>query len=56
MCHKILEVPGAILLAPPELIENNDEPFYAGMVQKYHICADCYLDLMNGFVVQLLEH
>ena len=48
MCKNDFNVdkePGAILLGPPELIETPDEKFYAGLVQKIHICRECWNDL-----------
>ena len=46
-CHKQIIDPSALLFAPQEIIEFNDERFPAGMVQKYEICADCFLDIMS---------
>ena len=47
MCKKYLKEPGAILLAPPEKMQHDDEIYYANMVQKYHVCSDCWQDLMG---------
>ena len=41
LCKRELNEPGALLFSPPEKFE-----YHAGMVNKYHICADCFLDIM----------
>jgi len=46
MCKKELTEPGALLIGPPELIENDMEQFYAGLVSKNHICRGCYEVIM----------
>ena len=53
ICKKELEQPGAILFGPQEMIENDGEPFPAGMVQKYHICTNCYYDIYAYMTVDL---
>jgi len=58
MCKKELKEPGAILLAPPEKFEydmKNEEPFYAGMVQKYHICVTCFKKVMDFISSEEIE-
>jgi hypothetical protein len=50
MCKKELNELGGLLFAPPEKFEYpeyGEEPFYTTMVQKFHICPDCYLDLIK---------
>lgn len=47
-CQEELNEPGAILFAPPEKFQYNEEDvFYSTMVQKYHICTKCYGDLVE---------
>ena len=47
LCKKELNEPGGLLFSPPEKFEyEKEEPFWAGMVNKYHICPGCFLDIM----------